>query len=60
MNLEEHIPGKKEVNANRIELARTVADLGDPELALDLLHEVIDEGNRAQRREARALLATLH
>ncbi|MEM9302336.1 MAG: FimV/HubP family polar landmark protein [Pseudomonadota bacterium] len=60
MNLDEKVPGKREVNANRIELARTFADLGDAEMAMDLLTEVMDEGNKAQRSEAEALYTELH
>jgi pilus assembly protein FimV len=40
----------------KLDLARAYIDMGDPEGARSILEEVVDEGNEAQREEARQLL----
>lgn len=40
----------------KLDLARAYADMGDPEGARSILTEVIEEGDEAQREEARQLL----
>jgi pilus assembly protein FimV len=43
----------------KLDLARAYIDMGDPEGARSILGEVVEEGNEAQRDEARELLASL-
>lgn len=43
----------------RLELAMAYRDMGDNEGALELLRQVVAEGNAAQRAEAKALIANL-
>jgi pilus assembly protein FimV len=43
----------------KLDLARAYIDMGDPEGARSILGEVVEEGNEAQREEARELLASL-
>jgi len=43
----------------KLELAMAYGDMGDTEGALELLHEVVVEGNAAQKAEAKALIAKL-
>jgi pilus assembly protein FimV len=42
--------------ATKLDLARAYIDMGDPEGARSILEEVVDEGNEAQREEARELI----
>jgi pilus assembly protein FimV len=43
----------------RLELAMAYRDMGDSEGALELLNQVVAEGNATQRAEAKALIANL-
>ncbi len=43
----------------KLDLARAYMDMGDPEGARSILEEVVDEGDEAQRAEARELLDSL-
>jgi pilus assembly protein FimV len=43
----------------KLDLARAYIDMGDPEGARSILGEVVEEGDEAQRDEARQLLASL-
>lgn len=43
----------------KLDLARAYVDMGDPEGARSILHEVIEEGDQAQRQEAHQLLDSL-
>lgn len=43
----------------KLDLARAYADMGDPDGARSILNEVIEEGDPAQRQEARQLLDNL-
>ena len=43
----------------KLDLARAYVDMGDPEGARSILNEVIEEGDTAQRQEARRLLDDL-
>jgi pilus assembly protein FimV len=43
--------------ATKLDLARAYIDMGDKEGAKDILQEVIEEGQDAQKSEARKLLA---
>lgn len=43
----------------KLDLARAYADMGDPDGARSILNEVIEEGDEAQRQEARQLLDDL-
>jgi pilus assembly protein FimV len=43
----------------KLELALAYGDMGDTEGALELLREVVAEGNAAQKAEAKALIAKL-
>jgi pilus assembly protein FimV len=51
-------PESNEVGT-KLDLARAYIDMGDPEGARSILEEVVDEGNEAQRDEARELLGGL-
>ncbi len=46
--------------ANKLDLARAFADMGDGDSARDLLTEVIESGDDAQKAEAQSLLDQLH
>jgi pilus assembly protein FimV len=43
----------------KLDLARAYLDMGDPDGARSILNEVLEEGDTAQRQEARQLLDTL-
>lgn len=43
----------------RLELAQLFADLGDPDLARNYLHEVLDEGNDDEKETAQSLIVEL-
>ncbi|NNF51691.1 MAG: hypothetical protein HKN59_04560 [Gammaproteobacteria bacterium] len=43
----------------KLDLARAFVDMGDPEGARNILHEVLDEGNDSQREEAKNMLDNL-
>jgi pilus assembly protein FimV len=43
----------------KLDLARAYIDMGDPEGARSILEEVLDEGDNAQRQEAKSLIDTL-
>jgi pilus assembly protein FimV len=43
----------------KLDLARAYLDMGDPDGARSILNEVIEEGDPAQRQEARQLLDSL-
>jgi pilus assembly protein FimV len=43
----------------KLDLARAYLDMGDPDGARSILNEVLEEGDSAQRQEARQLLDTL-
>lgn len=43
----------------KLDLARAYLDMGDPDGARSILNEVLEEGDAAQRQEARQLLDTL-
>ena len=45
--------------ATKLDLARAYIDMGDKEGAKDILQEVIEEGQDAQKNEARKLLASI-
>ncbi|MBL8393804.1 MAG: pilus assembly protein [Candidatus Accumulibacter sp.] len=55
---ESDISSSEEV-ATKLELARAYQDMGDLEGARELLHEVVNEGDAAQREAALALLSGL-
>ena len=46
--------------ANKLDLARAFADMGDGDSARDLLTEVLESGDDAQKVEAQSLLDQLH
>ena len=43
----------------KLDLARAYIDMGDPDGAISILNEVLDEGGEAQKQEARQLLSEL-
>ena len=43
----------------KLDLARAYVDMGDPDGARSILNEVLEEGDSAQRQEARRLLDDL-
>jgi len=43
----------------KLDLARAYMDMGDPEGARNILHEVLSEGSVAQKQEAQRLIASL-
>jgi pilus assembly protein FimV len=43
----------------KLDLARAYMDMGDPDGARSILNEVLEEGDTAQRQEARQLLDSL-
>ena len=43
----------------KLDLARAYVDMGDPVKALNILEEVLDEGNELQRKEAKSLLKNI-
>ncbi len=43
----------------KLDLARAFVDMGDPDGARNILHEVLDEGNDSQKQEAQSLLDNL-
>jgi len=43
----------------KLDLARAYIDMGDPDGAISILNEVLDEGGEAQQQEARQLLSEL-
>jgi pilus assembly protein FimV len=43
----------------KLDLARAYIDMGDPDGARSILEEVLDEGDEAQKEEARQLLDSL-
>jgi pilus assembly protein FimV len=43
----------------KLDLARAYVDMGDPDGARSILTEVLEEGDSAQRQEARRLLDDL-
>ena len=43
----------------KLDLARAYIDMGDPDGAISILNEVLDEGGTAQQQEARQLLSEL-
>jgi pilus assembly protein FimV len=51
-------PDMNEVGT-KLDLARAYVDMGDPEGARSILEEVVEEGNEAQKEEARQLLDSL-
>ena len=53
---EEEVEEIEDMVQNKLELARAYLDLGDAENVRSILHEVLSEGNAAQREEARQLL----
>lgn len=46
-------------NATKLDLARAYLDMDDAQSAREILEEVLEDGNEAQRAEARELLASL-
>jgi pilus assembly protein FimV len=44
----------------KLDLARAYVDMGDPDGARSILNEVMEEGDPAQRQEARQLLDALN
>lgn len=50
---------RDDISGTRLDLARAYLDMGDRESARDVLEEVLDEGDEAQREEARRLLESL-
>jgi pilus assembly protein FimV len=55
----EMAPGEMDEVGTKLDLARAYIDMGDPDGARSILGEVVEEGNEAQREEARQLLDTL-
>ena len=53
---EEGYQEEEDMVQNKLELARAYLELGDGENVRAILHEVLSEGNAAQREEARQLL----
>ena len=53
---EEGYQEEEDMVQNKLELARAYLELGDGENVRSILHEVLSEGNAAQREEARQLL----
>jgi pilus assembly protein FimV len=45
--------------STKLDLARQFVDMGDPESARHMLDEVLEEGDPAQKQEARRLIDTL-
>jgi pilus assembly protein FimV len=52
-------PSEMNEVATKLDLARAYLDMGDPDGARSILGEVVEEGNEAQRAEARQLLDSL-
>jgi pilus assembly protein FimV len=52
-------PSEMNEVATKLDLARAYLDMGDPDGARSILGEVVEEGNEAQREEARQLLDSL-
>ena len=52
-------PSEMNEVATKLDLARAYLDMGDPDGARSILGEVAEEGNEAQREEARQLLDSL-
>ena len=50
---------EQDISGTRLDLARAYLDMGDRESARDILEEVLDGGDDAQREEAQRLLETL-
>lgn len=55
----EMAPTEMDEVGTKLDLARAYIDMGDPDGARSILGEVVEEGNEAQRDEARQLLDTL-
>lgn len=51
-------PTQSEVQT-KLDLARQFIDMGDPESARHMLDEVLEEGDRAQKQEAKRLADSL-
>lgn len=51
-------PTQSEVQT-KLDLARQFIDMGDPESARHMLHEVLEEGDAAQQQEAKRLADSL-
>ena len=55
----ESAPAEMDEVGTKLDLARAYIDMGDPDGARSILEEVADEGDEAQREEARQLLESL-
>jgi pilus assembly protein FimV len=55
----EHEPATESEVRTKLDLARQFLDMGDPESARHILHEVLEEGSTAQKAEAQRLMDSM-